>query len=200
MFSTEEKSRQWLEGMRWTDGVTCPRCGSSNVVRTTHPNQTHRCKDCRKNGGKAQFSVKTNTVMEGSHLKCRVWAIGIYLYTTNIKGISSLRLHRELGIGQKAAWFMLHRLRKAAELGGISFGGPVEVDESYFGGKKANMSNTKRKALKDTGQGAVNKAAVVGIKDRETNEVRATVVENTDKETLQGFIVESTDKGASGIH
>lgn len=135
--------------------------------------------------------------MQNSNIKCRAWAIGIYLYTTNIKGISSMRLHRELGIGQKAAWFMLHRLRKAQEAGSMGFSGPVEVDEAYFGGKRKSMSNAKRKALKGTGRGAVGKTVVVGIKDRETNEVRAKVVKDTDKPTLQGFVSNHTDPDAT---
>ena len=82
--------------------------------------------------------------MEGSNLKYRAWAVGIYLFTTNIKGVSSMKLHRELGISQKAAWFMLHRLRLAFEAETGPFAGPVEVDETYMGGKRKNMPNRKR--------------------------------------------------------
>ncbi len=190
MFATEEKAQAWVESERWPNGAYCPRCGSFDVVRVSHPSQSHRCKDCRKAGEKkTQFSVRTGTVMERTKLKYRTWAIGIYLYATNIKGVSSMRLHRELGITQKSAWFMLHRLRKAAESGNVVFNGPVEVDETYVGGVRKNMSNSRRRELKDTGRGAVGKTAVVGIKDRETNQVRAAAVENTDKATLQGFVV-----------
>ena len=89
---------------------------------------THRCRDCPE---KTFFSLKFGTVMEGSKLPYRVWAIAIYLFTTNIKGVSSMKLHRELGIGQKAAWFLMHRLRKAFETDSRPFSGPVEVDETY---------------------------------------------------------------------
>ena len=93
---------------------------------------------------------------------------------------------------------MAHRLRRAHAENGGPFSGPVEVDESYFGGKGKNMSNAKRKALADAGagRGAVGKTAVVGVKDRATNQVRAEVVESTDKTTLQGFVVEHTDPNA----
>ena len=132
------------------------------------------------------FTIRMGSVMEGSKIKYRVWAIGIYLFNTNIKGVSSMRLHRELGIGQKAAWFMLQRLRKAAELETGLFSGPIEVDEAFVGGKRRNMHNRKRAGLE--GRGSVGKTAVVGAKDRATRRVAAKVVQNTDRATLHGFI------------
>ena len=143
------------------------------------------------------FTLRMGTIMEGTKLPYRVWAIGLYLFTTNLKGISSMKLHRELGITQKSAWFMLHRLRNAVESGSGMFSGPVEVDETYMGGKRANMSNAKRKELAGTGRGAVGKVAIVGAKDRATRRVAAKVVESTDKSTLQGFVVEHTAPGAT---
>jgi len=103
-FGTEEKATAWIEAKRRPHGPYCPRCGSFNVVAISHPSLSHRCKDCRKAGEKRnQFSVRTGTVMEGCKLKYRAWAIGIYLYSTNIKGVSSMRLHRELNFTQKSA-------------------------------------------------------------------------------------------------
>ena len=119
--------------------------------------------------------------------------MGIYLFTTNIKGVSSMKLHRELGIGQKAAWFMLARLRKAVEIDTATFHGPVEADETYMGGKRRNVSKVKRQVL--TGRGVVGKTAVAGIKDRPTKQVSAKVVANTKSETMSRFITEHVKPG-----
>jgi len=197
MFKDEAKAKQWIEERRWPNGPHCPLCGSFNVQSNIkHKTMTHRCRDCGNDASRTMFTMKMGTVMEGSKLPYRVWAAAIYLYTTNLKGISSMKLHRELGISQKAAWFLLHRLRKTAEAGEGMFSGPVEADETYIGGKRSNMSNAKRKALADTGRGPVGKAAVVGVKDRDTKQVRARAVRNTDKPTLQGFVVEHTQPDA----
>ena len=135
--------------------------------------------------------------MEGSKLGFQIWMIATYLMATNLKSVSSMKLHRDLNINQRSAWFLAHRLRVAlSEEGGV-FSGPVEVDESYFGGRRRNMSNARRKELADTGRGAVGKTAVVGVKDRATKHVAARVVERTDGATLQGFVIDHTAPGAT---
>ena len=193
-FETNESALKWLEEWRWSDGPFCPHCGSFNVqCGIKHKTMTHRCRDCPE---RPMFTIRKGTVMEGTKMPYRTWAIGIYLFLTNIKGISSMRLHRELGIGQKAAWFMLQRLRKALEASNKAFSGPVEVDETYMGGKRKNMSNAKRKELEGTGRGAVGKTAVVGIKDRETKKVTAEVVKATDLATLVPFVKQNAEPGA----
>ena len=195
MFGDEVKAHKWIEQKRWPDGPYCPRCGSVNIkVGVPHKSMTHRCSDC---AGKPMFSVKVGTCMEGSKLKYRVWAVGIYLFTTNIKGISSMRLHRELGIGQKAAWFMLQRLRLAYEADTEPFSCPVEIDETYMDGKRKNMPKSKRKELKS--RGAVGKVAVIGAKDRVTNRVMARPVANANATTMQGF-AEGTTMGDAKVY
>ncbi len=112
-------------------------------------------------------------------------------------GVEHEALHRDLNIDQRSAWFLAHRLRVAlAEKGGV-FAGPVEVDETYFGGKRKNTSNAKRKELAGTGRGAVGKTAVIGEKDRGTNQVAAKVIERTDAPTLQGFVGDHAAPGAA---
>ena len=193
MFSTEDAAREWLESVIWPDGPYCPHCGSVNVkAGISHSTMTHRCRDCPN---RPQFSLKSGTVMKGTKLDYRDWAIAVYILTTNLKGVSSMKLHRDLEITQKSAWHLLHRLRKAFEAGLMpQFSGPVEADETYFGGKRKNMPKSKRKGL--TGRGAAGKTAVVGVKDRETNQVAANVVRDTTGETLRGFVEARSQEGA----
>ena len=126
-----------------------------------------------------------------SNVPLQKWAIAIYLCLTSLKSVSSMKLARDIGVNQSTAWFMLHRIREAwAGENDGPFGGPVEVDETYFGGKRKNMSKAKRKELASTGRGAVGKTAVVGMKDRDSNKVTASVVKDTDAKTLQGFVAD----------
>ena len=118
-FQSEEKARKWIEKSFWPDVPVCPRCGNSNVTSNIkHPTMTHRCrgKCCSK---KPLFTVRIGTVMERTRLSYRIWAIELYLYVSSIKGIFSMKLHRELGITQKSAWFLLHRIREASKTGGV---------------------------------------------------------------------------------
>ena len=190
MFPDEKTSVNWFEKLRWPDAAPgqesddrpCPRCGScdTHVVKSGKP-MPYRCRDCRK-----YFSVRIGTAIESSNLPMQKWAYGTYLWLTSLKGVSAMKLHRDLEVSYPTAWFMAHRLREAFADHIGQFSGPVEVDETYMGGKRKNMP--KKKRAKMEGRGPVGKTAVVGMKDRPTNLVSAQVVEDTTAETLQGFV------------
>ena len=191
MFATEDAAVEWFENLHWPDGeMTCLRCGSTDGayrVKSGTP-MPYRCKDCKR-----YFSLKTGTAMEDSKLALRLWAWAIYLEMTSLKGVSSMKLHRDLGVRQATAWFMLHRIREAFADVAMIFDGPVEVDERYIGRLEKNKPQGKQ--LKVRG-GTGGKTAVVGAKDRATKKVTAKVVARTDGATLKGFVTEHTKDGA----
>ena len=190
MFPDDESAEIWLVEQRWPDGVGCPKCGSDNIQeRKTRKPQPYRCRDCRRD-----FSVKTDSLMHSSPLGCQTWVIAIYLVTTSLKGVSSMKLHRDLGISQKSSWHLLHRIRENFADQQGQFFGPVEIDEAYMGGKRKNMHAKKRKQLE--GRGGAGKTIVAGIKDRDTNRVTAKVVPDTKQKTLGRFVEDSVAPGA----
>ena len=191
MFPDDDTAREWIERIRWPGGPRCPYCESDNIQHpVTHKTMTHRCRSCRK-----WFSVRTGTVMQSSKLGCQVWVLAVYLLNTGLKGQASMKLHRDLGITQKTAWHLAHRIRESWDTNGGLFAGPAEADETYIGGKRKNMPNRKRKKL--AGRGAVGKTAVAGVKDRATNRVSAQRMQATDTTALQDFVRDKVRPGAT---
>lgn len=191
MFPDEISAHNWVESIRWKNGVKfCPKCGSTNIYeKANRKPQPYRCRDCKK-----FFSIKVGTIFEGSNIPLRKWVIAIYLHLTSLKGVSSMKLHRDLGITQKSAWHMLHRIRQAFDEENELFDGFVEVDETYMGGLEKNKLKSKKL---NSGRGPVGKTAVIGIKERNSKKVKAKVIQNVDRDTLHKFIKEFVEEGST---
>jgi transposase-like protein len=180
--------------LRWTDGIICPHCAGKRVSYLS-TRRIWKCmaKDCHK-----QFSVKTGTIFEDSPIALDKWLIAIWLVVNCKNGISSYELQRDLKVTQKSAWFMLHRIRLALRNGswekiGGNDGGPIEIDETHIGPKPQKMHADKRKKLSKEGY---QKPVVFGMLDRDSRQVRANVVPNVKRETLQNEILEQIEKGS----
>jgi transposase-like protein len=199
-FGDPERAFEYAKWLRWPDGkVICPRCDSEKV---SFVNATTKRGGSRKmwfcNGCKKQFTLKVGTVFEDSALGLDKWMAAFWMLVNCKNGISSYELHRSLGVSQKSAWFMLHRIREAMKSGSIakmggSDGGPVEVDETFIGGLNKNMHAERRLRYNQKG-GAWGKATVVGMLDREARQVRAMVIPNVNRETLQNEILNNIEK------
>ena len=189
-FGDDAKAEAWFIERRWPEGIQCVYCESKRISdkKSNRKTPQHHCKDCGKD-----FTVKTGTIMQDSKLSLSEWALAFYLYTTSLKGVSSMKLHRDLEIRQPSAWYLAHRIREAYNDESAKFAGPVEADETYIGGKEGNKHADKKL---HAGRGTVGKTAVAGIKDRASGKVKAQVVESTDARTLQGFVHDSTEKDA----
>ena len=197
-FSDYENCRQFMVSVRWLDGVVCcPRCGSDKVTYLEKA-RVYKCKTAHK---QQKFSLKTGTVFEDSPIALEKWLPAMWLVVSCKNGVSSYEIHRALGVTQKTAWFMLHRIRVAlrtasfmGRLGGEGFG-PVEVDETFIGGHKKFMHKEKQVRYEKRG-GASGKTIVQGFLDRDLRQVRTKIVPNVKRETLQNQMLFEINHGS----
>lgn len=186
---TEEQAREYLEGIRWAGGRTCPHCDSNRSYamkgKSTRPG-LYKCSTCRK-----PFTVTIGTIFHGSHIGLREWVIAFHLMCSSKKGISALQLQRNLGLKQyKSAWHMAHRIRHAMAAGifdGSPLGGTVEVDETYVGGKKLGQGHKK---------GMENKIPVVSLVERNGRK-RSVVVANVTSKNIREVVTQHVTEGAN---
>ena len=192
-FPDEDACCAWLESVRWRGRPVCPHCGGMDRIVDDPRPRHYRCKDCRK-----RFTATTGTCMHSTKKPLQDWVFAIYSVLTARKGISAMQLSKELGCQYRTAWHMLHRIREACGRGEFTLTSVVEADETYIGGKRKNMSNAKRKALKNAGagRGAVGKEAVVGARERGGRTI-AKPVKAADAATLISFIGGSVEQGST---
>jgi transposase-like protein len=190
-FAEYENCRQFMIDVRWADGIVrCPICGT---VKVKHLDKA-RLYNCSNDHARRKFSLKVGTVMEDSPIGLDKWLPAIWLLSSAKNGISSYELSRSLGVTQKSAWFMLHRIRLAMKnrslLKSGNTGGVTEIDETFIGGKPKNMHIAKRLKAQKDGQ-HTDKPAVMGMLDRETRQVRAKVIPNVKREVLMNEILKN---------
>lgn len=189
MIPDAESARVYLERNLWPEGPKCPVCGLGERI-TTRKGGFYRCNQCKED-----FTVRTGTIFERSHIPLHKWIYAMYLLLTARKGISSLQLSKEIGIRQASAWFMLHRIREACGGDLTKLQGLVEIDETYVGGIEANKHEHKK--LK-AGRGTVGKTAVLGMRERgKGGRTKGVKLANTDAQTIQDVIVQNVEVGST---
>jgi transposase-like protein len=190
-FADPDNCLAYLAYYRWPKGVVCPNCGSKNVSFVA----SRRYWQCKTRHPKAQFSVKVGTIFEDSPLGLDKWLPAMWLIANCKNGISSYEIARDLGITQKTAWFMMHRVRLAMQESGGMLSGEVEIDETFIGGKARNMHAAKRRE-KIHGRGPGDKAIAFGMVER-GGRVRASSALSRQAEDLQPTIREHVEAGAA---
>jgi transposase-like protein len=192
-FKDEQVCREHLEVSRWGVNLTCPYkdCLHNKVFKYTD-GKRYKCAKCER-----QYSVRVGTIFEDSKIPLSKWFAAIYLITSHKKGISSIQLHKDIGVTQKSAWFMLHRIRHGLGLntGSEKLTGTIEADETFMGGKERNKHKSKRTG-NTQGRTVVNKTPVIGVMQR-NGEFRAEVSKDTSSKSIRPFIVGNVEFGAN---
>jgi transposase-like protein len=190
-FSDLDVCTEFVANLRWPNGPVCPRCGCTEYSYLT-TRRLWKCKACKK-----QYSVKLGTIFEDSPLGLDKWLPAVWLAANSKNGISSHELARALGITQKSAWFMLHRIRLAMQTKSVLPSGEVEVDETFVGGKGHNMHRSvrERKGMRKKG-GAVDKIVVLGMRER-GGKVHAEVIPDIKSKTLQPRVIDRVEAGST---
>jgi transposase-like protein len=185
----------FMRDLRWPHGVECPHCGSEKVTFLANA----RLWKCHTKHPKQKFSVKVGTIFEDSPIGLDKWLAAVWMIANCKNGISSYEIHRELGVTQKTAWFMMHRVRLAMQTGSFKkFSGQVEADETYIGGAARNMHWRKKQEKEMKGRGSVGKTAVMGLLERHPRSgslIKLTVVPDTKWGTLQTEVRENVARG-----
>jgi len=194
-FSNPDNCIDYIAIRRWPNGLICPVCGSTKVSAF---NPTRRTWKCGSHHPKREFSVKVGTIYEDSPISLDKWLTATWMLTNCKNGVSSYEIARDVKVTQKSAWFMLQRIRLAMQddFFGSKVGGEVEVDETFIGGKARNMHVSERKR-RITGTGGKDKTAVMGIYERESGKVRATVIPSRRKKVLQDEVRKHVTAGAA---
>ena len=192
-FADPTNCREYLVARRWPDGVSCPRCGNKDVLFLEKYNRWH----CRAKHDAPQFTLKTGTIMEESLIGLDKWLMAMWQIVNCKNGISSYEVAKAIGVTQKSAWFMDHRIRLALGLESPDkLSGEVEADETFIGGKARNMHRSKKIGKGYEHRGIVNKTVVMGMLER-GGKVKTKVIGERDKETLHGHIRECIEAGTA---
>jgi transposase-like protein len=196
-FSDPDVCLDFVAKLRWPNGVACPTCGSTDVRFI----KTRRIWECKAQHEKRQFSVKVGTIFEDSAIGLDKWLAAIWMIANAKNGVSSYEVARGLGVTQKTAWFMMHRIRLAMGVDNGKFSGIVEADETFIGGKAINMHKSKRdKAIK--GRGTIGKVAVMGLLERhglddKPSKVQTKILADTSRNTIPPAVRESVEAGSN---
>jgi transposase-like protein len=187
MFPDAETARVYLESRLWPQGPRCPVCGSGERI-TVRKRGFYRCNQCKED-----FTVRTGTIFERSHVPLHKWIYAMYLVVTARKGISSMQLAKEIGVTQKTAWFVLGRLREACKGNLTKLRGIIEIDETFVGGIEGNKHEPKRRRQ---GRGPVGKAAVLGMRERGGHTIGIPIA-NVDAGTVHQAIIRNVETGST---